>query len=73
MRVSTPDVLLLGAGSRVGMPAELLFKRERHALLFATFVQQDNPVARGLWAGVEPVHVPIVRRLLEQAGRRWRG
>ena len=51
------------------MPGELLFKRERDALLFATFVQHDNPVARAVWAGVEPVHVPIVRRVLEHAAQ----
>jgi hypothetical protein len=65
IRRSTPDVVLLDAGSRIGMPGQLLFKREEGALLFATFVQQQNPVARAVWAGVEPVHVPIVRRLLQ--------
>jgi hypothetical protein len=66
VRRSTPDVVLLGAGSRIGMPAELLLERRRGALLFCTFVQHDNAVARAAWAGVEPVHVPIVRRLLGQ-------
>jgi hypothetical protein len=64
VRSSTPDVLLLGAGSRIGMPGELLFKRERHGLLFATFVRQGNPVARALWGRVERVHVATVRGLL---------
>jgi hypothetical protein len=67
---STSDVVLLGAGSRIGMPAQLLFKCREDALLFATFVQQDNPLARATWAGVEHVHVRVVRRLLEQARRR---
>jgi hypothetical protein len=70
VRRSSPDFVLLAAGSHVGMPGELLFKRERGGLLFATFVQHDNAVARGIWAGVEPVHVPIVRRILEDARRR---
>lgn len=70
VRHSSPDFVLLGAGSRFGMPGELLFKREREALLFATFVQQDNPAARALWARVESVHVRIVRRILEDASRR---
>jgi hypothetical protein len=70
VRSRSPDFVLLGADSRIGMPGQLLFKRERHALLFATFVQHDNPVARAVWAGVEPVHVPAVRHLLEQASRR---
>ncbi|MEZ0291202.1 MAG: hypothetical protein ACAH82_01610, partial [Solirubrobacteraceae bacterium] len=60
------------AGSRIGMPGELLLKREGDALLFATFVQHGNPAARAVWAGVEPVHVPTVRRLLADAARRWR-
>ena len=50
IRRSTPDFVLLAAGSRIGMPAELLFKRERDGLLFATFVQQRNPLARTIWA-----------------------
>jgi hypothetical protein len=73
IRTSTPDVALLATESRLGMPAQLLFKREPHAVLFATFVQHDNPVARAVWAGVEPVHVPTVRHVLEQACRRSGG
>jgi len=64
VRSSTPDVLLLGAGSWIGMPGELLFKRERSGLLFATFVRHGNPAARALWGRVERVHVATVRRLL---------
>ena len=70
IRRNTPEFVLLGAESRIGMAGELLFKREQHTLVFATFVQQDNDAARAVWAGTEPVHVPIVRRLLEQASRR---
>lgn len=70
IRRSTPEFALLGAESRIGMPGELLFMRDREALLFATFVQQDNVIARAVWAGVEPVHVPFVRRLLADAVRR---
>jgi hypothetical protein len=66
---STPGFVLLGAGSRIGMPAELLLERRRGALLFCTFVQHDNAVARAVWAGVEPVHVPVVRRVLGHAAR----
>jgi hypothetical protein len=72
VRRSTPDLVLLAAGSRIGMPAQLLVKHQRDALLFATFVQQENPIARAVWAGVEPVHRPIVRCVLEQAGGPWR-
>jgi hypothetical protein len=65
IRSATADAVLLGADSRNGMPGELLFKREPRGLVFATFVQHGNPVARALWARVERVHVATVRRLLE--------
>jgi hypothetical protein len=72
IRSSTPDFVLLGRASLIGMPAELLFKRGRHALLFATLVQHENLIARAVWAATEPGHVPIVRDLLDQASRRLR-
>jgi Protein of unknown function (DUF2867) len=68
VRRSTPDFVLLGASSRVGLPAELLFERQPRALLFATFVQHENPLARAVWAGVAPVHRQVVRQALEQVG-----
>jgi len=64
---SSPDFALLAARSRLGLPAELLFKRQEHTLLFATFVQQENHIARAVWAGVAPVHRQVVRCVLEQA------
>jgi hypothetical protein len=64
VRRSTPDRVLLAARSRFGLPAELLVERRTRRLLFATFVQHENPVARALWAGVEPVHGPVVRHVL---------
>ncbi|MDQ6776262.1 MAG: hypothetical protein M3071_08615 [Actinomycetota bacterium] len=72
IRRSTREFVLLGADSRIGMAAELLFKRQRSALLCATFVQKDNHIAQAVWAGVEPVHVPAVRYVLAQASRRCR-
>jgi hypothetical protein len=54
------------------MPAELLFKRFPGTLLFATFVQKENAIARATWAGADLVHRRVVRRLLEQAGSRCR-
>jgi hypothetical protein len=72
VRRSIPDYVLLGASSRIGMPAELLLERQQHTLLFATFVQNENPIARAVWAGTEPVHRPVVRYVLEQASRRIR-
>jgi Protein of unknown function (DUF2867) len=72
VRRSRPGFVLLGANSRIGMPAELLFKRQQHTLLFATLVLKENLVARAVWAGVEPIHGPVVRNVLELASRRYR-
>jgi hypothetical protein len=69
VRRSSPDFVLLAAASRVGLPAELLFKRQEDSLLVATFVQQKNPIARAMWARVEPGHRRIVPHLLAQAAR----
>jgi hypothetical protein len=70
VRHSSPDFALLGAGGRLGLQAELLFQPRQRTLLFATFVQHRQRVARAMWAGIEPLHGPIVRHMLEQAGRR---
>jgi hypothetical protein len=69
IRRSTPDHVLLSAASRIGMPAELLFKRESQTLLFSNFVRHENQRARRVWARVEPVHVPIVRRVLARVAQ----
>ena len=47
---ATPDFLLLGADSRVGMPAELVLKRDDEGILVATLIQQENPAVRAAWA-----------------------
>jgi hypothetical protein len=57
------------------LSGELLFECQQHTLLFATFVQLENRVARGLWAGIAPRHRKIVLDLLEQVVQRqlaWR-
>jgi hypothetical protein len=72
VRRTVPDHVLLGAESRIGMPGELLLKRDDDALLFATFVAQRNLAARAVWAITEPVHVRVVRDVLSQASRRLR-
>jgi len=72
LRADTADFVLLGADSRIGMPGELLFKPTPGALLFCTFVQQDNCIARAVWTAIEPVHVRVVRDVLEHAGGRLR-
>jgi hypothetical protein len=69
IRRGTAAVVLLGARSRIGMPAELLVERRRDGLLFATFVAHENAIARAAWARVEPMHVPIVRHVLELVAR----
>lgn len=70
IRSATADFVLYGRASLIGMPGELLFQREGGRLLFATFVQQDNPIARAVWAATESRHLSTVRSLLEQANRR---
>jgi hypothetical protein len=72
IRRSTADHVLLGADSRIGMPAELLVKRQEDTLLFCTFVQRKNLLARAAWAVTEPGHPSVVRRVLEHAARRAR-
>jgi hypothetical protein len=67
VRRSTPDVALLGASGRLGLSGELLFARQQHTLLFATFVQLENRIARARWTGIAPRHRHVVRDLLEQA------
>ncbi len=70
VRQRTPDHLLLGAGSRLGLPAELLFRREPDGLLFATFVGQRTRLARALWPRVIPGHQRVVASLLTHGARR---
>ena len=72
VRRTVPDHVLLGAESRIGMPGELLLNKEGDALLFATSVAQRNLIARAVWAVTEPVHVRVVRDILDQASRRLR-
>jgi len=67
VRRSAPDLALLGASGRLGLSGELLFERQQHTLLFATFVQLENRIAHAVWAGIAPRHRQVVRDLLEQA------
>lgn len=73
VRRRSPDFALLGARSRLGMPGEVLVKREPEALLVATFLQFENPAARAAWVPVGPGHRQIVRHLLEQGVARHEG
>lgn len=67
VRASAPDHLLLGADSRVGMPAEVVVLRERDGVVVATLVQHRNALVRALWAGFAAQHREVVRRLLASA------
>ncbi len=69
IRRSSADSLLLGRGSRIGMPGELLFARRPDGLLFATFVHHRTAVTRALWAAVRRTHVRTVSSLLARAVR----
>ncbi|MBV8303154.1 MAG: hypothetical protein JOZ04_03015 [Acidimicrobiia bacterium] len=71
VRRSDPDVVLLGATSRLGMQGELLIERRPQHLLFATLLQFDNPLARAVWVPIARPHVRVVRYVLEQARARW--
>ena len=72
VRQSTPEFVLLGADSRIGMPGELMFTKDGETLMFATLVHHGNLLARAVWAMVEQAHVRMVRHILDQASRRLR-
>jgi hypothetical protein len=69
IRRSTPEVILLAADSRIGMPGELLILIRPEGLLFATFLQHHTVATRVVWAAVEHTHVEVVHTLLERAAR----
>ena len=73
LRRSTAEFALLAADSRIGMPAELIFKPQGDTLLFVTFVQQRNPIARAIWALVAPRHRRVVPYLLGRAAGQQSG
>jgi hypothetical protein len=73
VKESTADVMLLAADSWLGLQAELLFRSEPRGLLFATFVQQNNPAARAVWVRITPTHQTVVRSLLDHAAHRAEG
>jgi hypothetical protein len=73
VRWSSPDHVLLGARSRLGIEAEVLVRRARSAVVVATFMQLKNPAARAVWTGFAPKHRRVLHHLLEEAGERARG
>ena len=66
IRQVTPDLLLVGADGRIGLSAELLFRRAGNELHFSTFVRIAGPAATLAWAGIERRHDVVVRSLLER-------
>ena len=70
IRNRTQDHMLLGAVSRLGMPAELLLARYQGALLFATVIRFERAAMRAVWFGIERPHKRTVRTLLTHAIRR---
>ena len=47
--------------SPLGLMGEVLFKRRRHTLLLATFIQLDSSLMRAVWLGFAPGHGQAVR------------
>jgi hypothetical protein len=70
VRRHSPDSVVLGARSLLGMEAELLLKREHDAVVFATVLRMNNPLLRVFWARFSPQHRRVVRRLLKEVGTR---
>jgi hypothetical protein len=66
-RRTTEEFALLGGDARIGLSAELLFHVRPQGVLWATFVQLKNPLARAAWAGLTPIHRRVVPQLLRRA------
>ena len=72
IRQCDPDVVRVGAASRVGMPAELVLVRRDDSLLFCTFIRHENPVVRAVWAPIVAPHERVVQGLLGRAAKeKW--
>jgi hypothetical protein len=67
---SDTDSVLLSAESWLGLRGQLLFVSEPRGLVFATFIQQNNPLVRSLWETITDRHQRVVRSLLVHAARR---
>ena len=64
VRASSPDHAVLEADSLIGIEAEVLVEREPGAVLVATMMKLNNPLARTVWASFSPQHRRVVRGLL---------
>jgi hypothetical protein len=69
VRESTPDHAVLATHSRLGLRAELVFRREPGALHFSTLITLRDLPARLVWAGVTRKHRRVVRHLLVEVDR----
>jgi hypothetical protein len=67
---SDPSFVLLAADSWLGLRGQLLFRSDPRGLLFATFIQQNNPLVRSLWVKITRKHQQVVQSLLVHAARR---
>jgi hypothetical protein len=70
IRRSDADHVVIGAGSPLGLSAELLVKRQEPKLLFATCIEQRSTAGRALWAAVAHGHPAVVRAVMSSASRR---
>lgn len=71
IRHESGGLVALALPSRIGMPAELIFRREGDDLLVATLLEYRNPLVPLIWRVVLPLHTRIVRALLTDACSRF--
>jgi hypothetical protein len=69
VRKASDDLVMLGASSRIGMPAELFVRRTGESLVAGTLLAKCSPIARLLWPGVEPGHRRVVPAVLGRLRR----
>jgi hypothetical protein len=67
VRHRTRAVVLLGADSWIGMPAELFVAPREEGVVAGTLLAKRGPVARLVWAGVERPHKRVVPAVLARA------
>lgn len=67
---NSAEYVRLQGDSRLGLTGQLVTRVTDDGVVFATFAQLSNPLARSLWATVLPGHLTIVRSLLEGAVER---
>ncbi len=68
MRRRSDEIVVLGADSRIGMPAELFVAPRDEGVVVGTLLAKRNPIAHLVWAGVERSHRRVVPAVLARAG-----